>query len=56
MQIEVSLFYCPFNGLCRYPITAAQAQARIKILEKLPDLEPPETEDTESFKYILFKP
>lgn len=30
---------------------AAQAQARIKILEKLPDLEPPETEDTESFKF-----
>lgn len=29
---------------------AAQAQARIKILEKLPDLEAPETEDTESFK------
>lgn len=30
---------------------AAQAQARIKILEKLPDLEPPEAEDTESFKF-----
>ncbi|KAG8789674.1 hypothetical protein FRC15_003743 [Serendipita sp. 397] len=30
---------------------AAQAQARIKILEKLPELEPPETEDTESFKF-----
>lgn len=29
---------------------AAQAQARIKILEKLPDLEPPEAEDKESFK------
>jgi len=29
---------------------APQAQARIKILEKLPQLEPPEQEDTESFK------
>ncbi|KAK0506421.1 P-loop containing nucleoside triphosphate hydrolase protein [Armillaria luteobubalina] len=29
---------------------AAQAQSRIKILEKLPELEPPEADETESFK------
>ncbi|EIW86252.1 hypothetical protein CONPUDRAFT_114395 [Coniophora puteana RWD-64-598 SS2] len=30
---------------------AAQAQSRIKILEKLPELEPPEEEETETFKF-----
>ncbi|KAI5991307.1 P-loop containing nucleoside triphosphate hydrolase protein [Pisolithus orientalis] len=30
---------------------AAQAQMRLKILEKLPDLEPPEEEETEKFKF-----
>lgn len=30
---------------------APQAQSRIKILEKLPELEPPEAEDNESFKF-----
>ncbi|KAF6766421.1 P-loop containing nucleoside triphosphate hydrolase protein [Ephemerocybe angulata] len=30
---------------------AAQAQMKIKILEKLPDLEPPEAEETETFKF-----
>ncbi|KIK04300.1 hypothetical protein K443DRAFT_676057 [Laccaria amethystina LaAM-08-1] len=30
---------------------AAQAQMKIKILEKLPDLEPPEEEETEQFKF-----
>jgi ATP-binding cassette subfamily F protein 3 len=30
---------------------AAQAQSKIKILEKLPELEPPEKEDSESFKF-----
>jgi len=30
---------------------AAQAQMKIKILEKLPDLEPPEVEETEKFKF-----
>ncbi|KAJ6501428.1 P-loop containing nucleoside triphosphate hydrolase protein [Mycena vitilis] len=30
---------------------AAQAQSKIKILEKLPDLEPPEVEETEQFKF-----
>lgn len=30
---------------------APQAQARIKILEKLPELEPPEEDDSESFKF-----
>ncbi|KAK7064756.1 putative ABC transporter ATP-binding protein C29A3.09c [Favolaschia claudopus] len=30
---------------------AAQAQSKIKILEKLPDLEPPEAEETEQFKF-----
>ena len=29
---------------------AAQAQSKIKILEKLPELTPPEEEDTETFK------
>ncbi len=29
---------------------AAQAQSKIKILEKLPELTPPEQEDTETFK------
>lgn len=30
---------------------APQAQSRIKILEKLPELEPPEEEDSESFRF-----
>ncbi|KAG6897375.1 hypothetical protein C0992_002144 [Termitomyces sp. T32_za158] len=30
---------------------AAQAQMKIKILEKLPDLQPPEQEETETFKF-----
>ncbi|KAF9015383.1 P-loop containing nucleoside triphosphate hydrolase protein [Cyathus striatus] len=30
---------------------AAQAQMKIKILEKLPDLQPPEVEETEQFKF-----
>jgi len=30
---------------------AAQAQSKIKILEKLPDLQPPEEEETEKFKF-----
>ncbi|CAE6441061.1 unnamed protein product [Rhizoctonia solani] len=30
---------------------AAQAQSKIKILEKLPELEPPEEEETEKFKF-----
>ncbi|KAK0198121.1 P-loop containing nucleoside triphosphate hydrolase protein [Armillaria mellea] len=30
---------------------AAQAQSRIKILEKLPELEPPEADETETFKF-----
>lgn len=30
---------------------AAQAQSKIKILEKLPDLEPPEEDDVVTFKF-----
>lgn len=30
---------------------AAQAQSKIKILEKLPDLEPPEQDDVVTFKF-----
>ncbi|PAV21751.1 P-loop containing nucleoside triphosphate hydrolase [Pyrrhoderma noxium] len=30
---------------------AAQAQSKIKILEKLPELQPPETEETETFRF-----
>ncbi|KAF9535793.1 P-loop containing nucleoside triphosphate hydrolase protein [Crepidotus variabilis] len=30
---------------------AAQAQSKIKILEKLPDLQPPDEEETETFKF-----
>ncbi|KAI9065539.1 P-loop containing nucleoside triphosphate hydrolase protein [Trametes sanguinea] len=30
---------------------AAQAQSKIKILEKLPELQPPEVEETETFKF-----
>lgn len=30
---------------------AAQAQSKIKILEKLPELEPPEADETETFKF-----
>ena len=29
---------------------AAQAQSKIKILEKLPDLQPPEAAETETFR------
>ncbi|KAJ3816371.1 ABC transporter-domain-containing protein, partial [Lentinula raphanica] len=32
---------------------AAQAQSKIKILEKLPDLQPPEEDETENFKCSL---
>lgn len=32
-------------------IPAAQAQSKIKILEKLPELEPPEEDDSESFRF-----
>ncbi|TFY62388.1 hypothetical protein EVJ58_g3888 [Rhodofomes roseus] len=31
---------------------AAQAQSKIKILEKLPELHPPEVEETETFKFL----
>lgn len=32
---------------------AAQAQSKIKILEKLPELEMPEAAETEKFKYVV---
>lgn len=32
---------------------AAQAQSKIKILEKLPELEMPEAAETERFRYII---
>lgn len=31
---------------------APQAQSKIKVLEKLPVLEPPEEDDSETFKYV----
>jgi ATP-binding cassette, subfamily F, member 3 len=34
-------------------VTAAQAQSKIKILEKLPELEPPEADETETFRFVL---
>lgn len=40
----------PVNKLTNVLCVAPQAQARIKVLEKLPVLEPPEVEDTESFR------
>ncbi|KAJ7630395.1 P-loop containing nucleoside triphosphate hydrolase protein [Roridomyces roridus] len=42
----------PFIDRWRYNANrAAQAQSKIKILEKLPELEPPEAEETEQFKF-----
>lgn len=54
MPTEVSFISVIRSSYHLNCILAAQAQARIKILEKLPELETPETEDTESFKYALF--
>lgn len=31
---------------------AAQAQSKIKILEKLPELQPPEADETETFRLV----
>lgn len=33
---------------------AAQAQSKIKVLEKLPDLEAPQSEETEKFRYVMY--
>lgn len=33
---------------------AAQAQMKIKVLEKLPELEMPEAEETEKFKCVIY--
>ncbi|KAL0945574.1 hypothetical protein HGRIS_014734 [Hohenbuehelia grisea] len=51
-QLEYRKHLQAFIDRWRYNANrAAQAQSKIKILEKLPDLEPPETEETEKFKF-----
>ncbi len=56
MPIEVS---CDRTNIWIFPLirlnhshTAPQAQSKIKVLEKLPVLEPPEEDDSETFKYV----
>ncbi|KAK0207977.1 P-loop containing nucleoside triphosphate hydrolase protein [Desarmillaria ectypa] len=51
-QVEYRKHLQAFIDRWRYNANrAAQAQSRIKILEKLPELEPPEADETESFKF-----
>ncbi|KAI6137050.1 P-loop containing nucleoside triphosphate hydrolase protein [Pisolithus sp. B1] len=51
-QVEYRKHLQAFIDRWRYNANrAAQAQMRIKILEKLPDLQPPEEEETEKFKF-----
>lgn len=72
MQIEVrplGLIFMAVFPDCRNSTSAAQAQSRIKILEKvtfyisgtsprpdcvkqLPELEPPEAEESETFRFV----
>lgn len=41
-----------FRVLKAILFAAAQAQSKIKILEKLPELEPPEADETETFRFV----
>ncbi|KAJ8520357.1 hypothetical protein ONZ45_g2835 [Pleurotus djamor] len=51
-QLEYRKHLQAFIDRWRYNANrAAQAQSKIKILEKLPELHPPEEEETESFKF-----
>jgi ATP-binding cassette, subfamily F, member 3 len=51
-QIEYRKHLQAFIDRWRYNANrAAQAQSKIKILEKLPDLQPPEEDETENFKF-----
>ncbi|KAI0030328.1 P-loop containing nucleoside triphosphate hydrolase protein [Vararia minispora EC-137] len=51
-QIEYRKHLQAFIDRWRYNANrAAQAQSKIKILEKLPELTPPEAEDTETFRF-----
>jgi len=51
-QIEYRKHLQAFIDRWRYNANrAAQAQSRIKILEKLPELEPPEAEESETFRF-----
>ncbi|KAI0762415.1 P-loop containing nucleoside triphosphate hydrolase protein [Fomes fomentarius] len=51
-QVEYRKHLQAFIDRWRYNANrAAQAQSKIKILEKLPELTPPEEEDTETFKF-----
>ncbi|TFK76654.1 hypothetical protein BDN72DRAFT_953193 [Pluteus cervinus] len=51
-QMEYRAHLQAFIDRWRYNANrAAQAQSKIKILEKLPDLQPPEQEETEKFKF-----
>lgn len=55
MQTEVSgvdSCSCPSS----YSVAAAQAQSKIKILEKLPELQPPEASETETFRFAPMRP
>ena len=52
-QMEYRAHLQAFIDRWRYNANrAAQAQSKIKILEKLPELEPPEEDETEKFKYV----
>jgi ATP-binding cassette, subfamily F, member 3 len=51
-QMEYRAHLQAFIDRWRYNANrAAQAQSKIKILEKLPELEPPEADETETFKF-----
>ncbi|TDL28943.1 hypothetical protein BD410DRAFT_781501 [Rickenella mellea] len=51
-QVEYRAHLQAFIDRWRYNANrAAQAQSKIKILEKLPDLQPPEASETEKFKF-----
>jgi ATP-binding cassette subfamily F protein 3 len=51
-QVEYRAHLQAFIDRWRYNANrAAQAQSKIKILEKLPELEPPEADETETFKF-----
>ena len=41
-----------FGVLKAIVFAAAQAQSKIKILEKLPELEPPEADEKETFRFV----
>ena len=54
MQTGVRTVYHKYLKPNSHPFAAAQAQSKIKILEKLPELQPPEADETETFRFEAF--